>query len=83
MASPHAILKISDFTIDLLASNASSYVEPPTSHNEIKIPSHGMPLVVVAIILAWLLWRLWTFTISPRLYPHRPRVYPYWLPCKL
>ncbi|KAF2793410.1 cytochrome P450 [Melanomma pulvis-pyrius CBS 109.77] len=30
--------------------------------------------------LAYLVWRVWTFNISPRLHPERPLIYPYWVP---
>jgi hypothetical protein len=26
-------------------------------------------------------WRLWRFTIRPRLHPQEPKELPYWIPC--
>jgi hypothetical protein len=28
-------------------------------------------------------WRLWRFTIRPRLHPDEPKELPYWIPCTL
>ncbi|KAF2276917.1 cytochrome P450 [Westerdykella ornata] len=36
--------------------------------------------VFLGCSFAWLLWRLWRFTIHPRLYPDEPKTYPYWIP---
>lgn len=37
-------------------------------------------MVPVLAVLALLVWRLWTFTIAPLLYPDSPKIYPYWVP---
>lgn len=31
----------------------------------------------------WLIWRLWTFTIHPKLHPYSPKVIPYSVPCEI
>jgi hypothetical protein len=43
---------------------------------------HVYLIIVTNCGLAWLVWRLWIFTVVPRLYPHDPKVLPYWLPSK-
>ena len=37
-------------------------------------------LAVAASSLLLVIWRLWTFTILPKLYPKNPREIPYWIP---
>ncbi|PVH76245.1 cytochrome P450, partial [Cadophora sp. DSE1049] len=34
----------------------------------------------IVILLLWFVWRIWTFTIVPKLRPHNPVVLPYVLP---
>jgi hypothetical protein len=34
------------------------------------------------LLLTYLTWRFWRFTLSPMLYPNDPREFPYWIPCK-
>jgi hypothetical protein len=41
------------------------------------------PVTLLVLIMALLLWRLWTFTILPWLSPKEPKEVPYWIPCKL
>lgn len=36
-----------------------------------------VPLVAFILLL---LWRLYRFTITPVLFPHDPKEYPYWIP---
>lgn len=36
--------------------------------------------IVTTLPLAFLSWRLWRFTIRPRLYPSEPKELPYWIP---
>lgn len=40
--------------------------------------------LIVLLIGAGLLltWRLWRFSLFPRLYPNEPKEAPYWIPCK-
>lgn len=40
--------------------------------------------LIVLLIGAGLLltWRLWRFSILPRLYPNEPKKAPYWIPCE-
>lgn len=40
-------------------------------------------LYYLSPIVALLAWRLWRFTIQPRLDPSAPKELPYWIPCKL
>lgn len=35
----------------------------------------------VILSLAWLLWRLWSFTVLPYLRPEEPQDLPYLIPC--
>lgn len=39
-------------------------------------------IVFLFLCAAYVAWSIWTFTILPRLYPDRPSVLPYWIPCK-
>lgn len=32
--------------------------------------------------VAWLIWRVWAFTILPALRPNEPKQVPYWIPCE-
>ena len=34
------------------------------------------------LALAWLSWRIWTFTLKPTFQPREPRELPYWVPSK-
>ncbi|KAL7626984.1 hypothetical protein AAE478_003759 [Parahypoxylon ruwenzoriense] len=36
--------------------------------------------ILSPLLLVWCLWRLWKFTITPLLYPERPKELPYWIP---
>lgn len=47
---------------------------------EPKVATLGSCLAAPFIFL--LLWRLWTFTILPILYPNKPQELPYWIPCE-
>ena len=40
--------------------------------------------LIVLLIGAGLLltWRLWRFSILPKLYPNEPKEAPYWIPCE-
>lgn len=42
---------------------------------------HGI-FISVAFGMVMLLWRFWTFTIRPLLYPNEPKEVPYWIPCE-
>ncbi|KAI1479305.1 putative cytochrome p450 [Daldinia eschscholtzii] len=44
------------------------------------INSHVISQVVTLLLVALLAWRVWRFTISPKLYPDRPKELPYWIP---
>ena len=46
-----------------------------------QVFSHA-PFILLLVITALLLWRLWTFTILPWLNPNEPKEVPYWIPCK-
>lgn len=37
-------------------------------------------LILSALAVAWLSWRIWAFTIKPAFRPEEPRVLPYWIP---
>lgn len=39
-------------------------------------------IALVIPFLAWLLWRLWTFTVLPYFHPEEPKNLPHWIPCK-
>ena len=41
---------------------------------------HGFLAIAPCFALFIVLWRLWTFTILPRLYPEDPKVLPYRFP---
>lgn len=38
--------------------------------------------VLYLLLLVLFAWRLWAFTISPRLYRDRLEYLPYWIPCR-
>ena len=38
-------------------------------------------VLFVAAGLAFFTWRLWKFSLRPRLWPSEPLELPYWLPC--
>jgi hypothetical protein len=40
------------------------------------------PFILLLLITALSLWRLWTFTLLPWLNPNEPKEVPYWIPCK-
>lgn len=41
-------------------------------------------LIVTGLFFtSWGLWRLWKFTILPRVYPDDPKELPYWIPGKV
>ncbi len=44
---------------------------------------YNLPTVLGCLLLALLLWRLWTFTIIPVLYSKDPKELPYWMPSML
>lgn len=50
------------------------------NRGEPKVAILGFCLAAPFIFL--LLWRLWTFTILPKLHPSEPRELPYWIPCE-
>ncbi|KAJ6016993.1 cytochrome P450 [Penicillium sp. IBT 35674x] len=44
--------------------------------------SDSTTLIVLSIAAGLLLtWRLWRFSVLPRLYPNEPKEAPYWIPC--
>ncbi len=45
-----------------------------------SIPGSTATKVLSTLLTALLSWRLWRFTIRPRLYPLEPKEYPYWIP---
>lgn len=49
------------------------------------LPYHGKWWIwfLAVVLLPLLLWRLWKFTIRPRLHPDEPKELPYWIPCTL
>ena len=41
-------------------------------------------LAIVALLGSSLaLWRVWTFTVRPWMYPDEAKEIPYWVPCKI
>ncbi|KAI0805366.1 putative cytochrome P450 [Xylaria sp. FL0064] len=36
--------------------------------------------LAMSLVLSLLIWRFYTFTIHPALYPDDPKIYPYWIP---
>ncbi|KAF2019660.1 cytochrome P450 [Aaosphaeria arxii CBS 175.79] len=49
----------------------------------LELPGTGCSLVALSFLSLFtflIFWRIWTFTIYPRLYPDEPRTYPYWIP---
>lgn len=49
------------------------------------VSSVTSPLLSIILFLSLtilLLWRLWTFTALPALYPDDPKEFPYWVPGK-
>ena len=38
-------------------------------------------LAILFLTLVWLIWRMWTFSIHPRLHPDEPKKLPYMVPC--
>lgn len=49
---------------------------------KLNVPNICM-LGLVILSLAWLLWRLWSFTVLPYFRPDEPKNLPYWIPCKV
>lgn len=45
-----------------------------------QIPSHFLPSLS-AILIIYLIWRLWRFQFLPALHPDEPRELPYLIPC--
>lgn len=52
------------------------------SYNAIPLRATTSPLTYTAlsITILWSIWYLWRFYIIPTLYPHEPRILPYWIP---
>ncbi|KAF1948958.1 cytochrome P450, partial [Byssothecium circinans] len=48
------------------------------SKTSVEMGFHLAPYVLTLTMLV--LWRLWSFTVLPILYPHRPKTLPYWIP---
>ena len=44
--------------------------------------SHPAYLLIFSLVVTWLGWRCWRFTITPLLYPNEIKELPYWIPCK-
>jgi hypothetical protein len=82
MDTPHAVSRFTDLTLDLFTSNATSHAEISLLVHSVKNVFHRTPLALYTVVLAWLAWRLWTFTIHPLFYPDRPKIYPYSIPCR-
>lgn len=40
------------------------------------------PFILLLLIIATSVWRLWTFTLFPWLNPNEPKEMPYWIPCE-
>ena len=36
--------------------------------------------LMAVLILCLFMWRFWTFTLAPKLWPHMPKEIPYWIP---
>lgn len=34
------------------------------------------------LLISWVGWRVWRFTITPFLRPNKVKELPYWIPCK-
>jgi hypothetical protein len=47
--------------------------------NKAECPSLSVLIGLVLVVLL-LLWRIWTFTVLPALYPQEPKMIPYWIP---
>ena len=47
-----------------------------------KLIQSLFPLTVIIFSASYILWRLWTFTISPALRPKEPKLVPYLVPGK-
>jgi len=54
----------------------------PSTYGDVGSWSPATVATSLAIVL-YLGWRVWAFTIVPRLYPERPLAYPYWVPGEL
>ena len=51
------------------------------SHPVVKLIAYSIiAQACVSALASWLLWRLWAFTIQPRLRPEEPKELPYWIP---
>lgn len=48
---------------------------PPAYHGHL-----GLAGAVFGLVTAWIVWRLWRFTVSPWLHPNDPPELPYWIP---
>lgn len=80
MEKSHAILRLTSYAVDLSVSNDSSLAESFSSQETSRDTFQRAPLALYAILLAYVAWRLWTFTIFPLLNPNRPKLYPYAIP---
>jgi hypothetical protein len=60
-----------------LISNFASFL---SLHQKALTSPPATTLVILA--LALFTWRIWRFTISVYLYPHRVKELPYWIPCR-
>lgn len=46
-----------------------------------RVSNHfHVPSIFFVVILTWITWRFWKFTLKPALYPDDPKEYPYFIP---
>lgn len=65
----------------MLLSGLADYAEVILAALPVGVQEHALLIGTLAAVLsAWLLWRLWRFTILPMLYPDDPKELPYWIP---
>lgn len=57
--------------------------ERPVNISSLVLSGQDFVRIGTAVSILLLVWRTWRFVISPWLYPQYPRLFPYWIPCKL
>jgi hypothetical protein len=59
---------------------AVTFQKPMFAYKDMHFPPVSVAHILYTLLASWLAWRIWRFTIQPRLYPHEPKELPYLVP---